>query len=67
VFEQLPKYTNTHPSQSTDDAWYRLRLFSYFRGALALFFITIYFNGWLQQLVHNNNENTLLFITTSFF
>ena len=66
MFKQLPKYTNNTPSQSTDDAWYRLRLFNYFRGALALFFITIYFNGWLQQLIHENNENTALFIITTF-
>ncbi len=66
MFKQLPKYTSNTLSQSTNDAWYRLRLFNYFRGALALFFITIYFNGWLQQLVHDNNENTALFIITSF-
>jgi two-component system sensor histidine kinase PilS (NtrC family) len=66
VLKQPQQYINDKFPQSTNDAWDRLRLFNYFRGALALFFITIYFNGWLQELVHENNENTLLFIITSF-
>ena len=47
------------------DAWYRLRLFNYFRGTLALFFITIYLNGWLLQLIPSGYANPDLFITTS--
>ena len=57
--------SNNFP-QSTADAWNRLRLFNYFRGALALFFVTIYFNGWLQELSHDDNGDTTLFIITSF-
>ena len=49
------------------DAWYRLRLFNYFRGTLALFFITIYLNGWLLQLIPSSRANTDLFIATSLF
>jgi two-component system sensor histidine kinase PilS (NtrC family) len=48
------------------DAWYRLRLFNYFRSSLALFFITIYLNGWLFELVPGGFAHADLFITTSF-
>ena len=48
------------------DAWYRLRLFNYFRSSLALFFITIYLNGWLFELVPSGFAHADLFITTSF-
>ena len=66
MFDQPSKnISNTFP-QSTVDAWNRLRLFNYFRGALALFFVTIYFNGWLQELTHDNSGDTTLFIITSF-
>ena len=66
MFDQPSKnISNTFP-QSTVDAWNRLRLFNYFRGALALFFVTIYFNGWLQELTHDDNGDTTLFIITSF-
>jgi len=47
--------------------WYRLRLFNYFRGALALFFMTIYFNGWLQQLVPSEQIKPVLFLFASLF
>ena len=47
--------------------WYRLRLFNYFRGALALFFVTIYFNGWLQQLVPSEQIKPVLFLFASIF
>ncbi len=47
------------------DAWYRLRLFNYFRSSLALFFIVIYLNGWLEQLIPSRFAHTELFITTS--
>jgi len=47
------------------DGWHRLRLFNYFRGTLALFFITIYLNGWLLQLSPSGNTNPNLFITVS--
>ncbi len=50
-------------SRETD--WYRLRLFNYFRGSLALFFITIYFNGWLEQLLPPSHLHPTLFLTTS--
>jgi len=66
VLKNSPENLNNAFAQDTDDAWNRLRLFNYFRGALALFFITIYFNGWLQQLTHENDKGTALFIITSF-
>ncbi|MBE9567559.1 MAG: PAS domain-containing protein [Proteobacteria bacterium] len=48
------------------DAWYRLRVFNYFRISLALFFITIYLNGWLQQLISSKFTHPDLFIITAF-
>ncbi len=52
--------------QRTPEAWYRLRIFNYFRGFLALVFVTIYFNGWLLKLIPDSFTNTDLFINTSF-
>ncbi len=51
--------------QNSADVWSRLRLFNYFRGSLSLFFITIYLNGWLIQLIPTSRFHTELFITTS--
>ena len=53
-------YTHNEP-----DAWYRLRLFNYYRGSLALFFITVYLNNWLLQLIPGKHANAELFISTS--
>lgn len=54
------------PSQHASlDAWYRLRLFNYFRASLALFFIAIYSNGWLLPLVPAGFAHAEIFITTS--
>jgi two-component system, NtrC family, sensor histidine kinase PilS len=58
---------NYRSLHKTSDSWYRLRLFNYFRGLLALFFIIIYLKGWLVQLVPSVAPNTELFITTSSF
>ena len=52
--------------QRTPEAWYRLRLFNYFRGFLSLLFIAIYFNGWLLKLIPERFSDPDLFITTSF-
>lgn len=51
--------------KSMPDAWYGLRLFNYYRGLLALFFITIYLNGWLLKLIPGGFAHPELFITTS--
>ena len=58
---------NTLLNQSTTDAWYRLRLFNYLRGSLALFFITLHLNNWLVQLLTRAHTNTDLFINTAVF
>jgi len=57
--------TYNNPVKTDDTDWYRLRLFNYFRGTLALLFITVYLNGWLQQLVPVNRIQSVLFITTA--
>ena len=62
---QQQRNINSASRHSAPDAWYRLRLFNYFRGTLALFFITIYVNGWLLQLFPSSYANANLFITTS--
>ena len=56
---------NSTLQHGVPDAWYRLRLFNYFRSSLALFFIAIYLNGWLEQLIPDRFAHTELFITTS--
>lgn len=58
---------NTTFQQSTPDAWYRLRLFNYFRISLALFFIAIYLNGWLLPLISSSLAHADAFIVTSIF
>jgi two-component system, NtrC family, sensor histidine kinase PilS len=62
-----PLLTNTNSPflRNPPDAWYRLRLFNYFRLLLSLFFITIYLNGWLLELVPIGYAHPELFITTS--
>jgi len=62
-----PLFTNTNSPflRNSPDAWYRLRLFNYYRGLLSLFFITIYLNGWLLELVPISYAHPELFITTS--
>jgi len=61
------KFSNLNISfqQNAPDAWYRLRLFNYFRVSLALFFIAIYLNGWLVQLIPSGFAHAEIFITTS--
>ncbi len=54
-----------NPVKIDDTDWYRLRLFNYFRAALALLFITVYLNGWLQQLVPADRIQPVLFIITA--
>jgi two-component system sensor histidine kinase PilS (NtrC family) len=56
---------NRKVQQDARDGWHRLRLFNYFRGTLALFFITVYLNGWLLKLVPSGYANPDLFITVS--
>lgn len=48
-------------------AWHRLRLFNYYRGTLALFFITIYLNGWISLLIPAQDFSPLLFLSVSMF
>jgi two-component system sensor histidine kinase PilS (NtrC family) len=56
---------NRKVQQDARDGWHRLRLFNYFRGTLALFFITVYLNGWLLKLIPTGYANPDLFITVS--
>ena len=65
----MPNKQTVNPNnsflQNIVDTWYRLRLFNYFRVSLALFFITIYLNGWFNLLITSKYSNGELFITTS--
>ncbi|VAW55437.1 hypothetical protein MNBD_GAMMA05-2472 [hydrothermal vent metagenome] len=58
-------YTNTTIHHRAPDAWHRLQLFNYFRGLLALFFITLYINDWLPQLIPAAFLHNTLYLTTS--
>jgi two-component system sensor histidine kinase PilS (NtrC family) len=66
VLNKQTTHTNNTLLHKIPDAWYRLRLFSYSRTLLALFFITIYLNGWLHQLIGDKFSHPELFIITSF-
>ena len=64
---QQSRKLNTTVQQSVPDAWYRLRLFNYFRTSLALLFIAIYLNGWLLPLIPSGFAHADVFIATSLF
>lgn len=65
----MPNQQSSNPNKlfqhGSLDAWYRLRLFNYFRASLAMFFIAIYSNGWLLPLVPAGFAHAEIFITTS--
>jgi two-component system sensor histidine kinase PilS (NtrC family) len=54
-------------SENLNPDWYWLKLFNYYRGVLALFFLTIYLNGWAQLLAPPQNLIPSLFYSTSVF
>ena len=49
----------------SNPGWYRLRLFNYYRGTLALFFITIYLNGWIGLFIAPKDFEPFLFFSTA--
>lgn len=51
----------------SNPGWHRLRLFNYYRGTLALFFLTIFFNGWIDLYVSDQSFQALLFLGASIF
>lgn len=61
----LLSHTRNHPHVSA--GWHRLRLYNYYRGTLALFFITIYLNDWIRLFIPAKELNPLVFLTTSIF
>jgi len=63
--KQATKLKSNTLSDSTNDSWYRLRLFNYFRVTLALFFIILYLNGWFHLLLDNEFSFDKTFISTS--
>lgn len=46
-------------------SWYWLRLFNYYRGTLALFFVTIYLNGWSELLIRPQDYQPFVFYIAS--
>lgn len=46
-------------------SWHWLRLFNYYRGFLAIFFITVYLNGWAELLVRPQDYNPFVFYSAS--
>ena len=49
----------------SNSGWHRLRLFNYYRGTLALFFITLYLNGWIGVFISPKDIQPLLFFSVS--
>jgi two-component system sensor histidine kinase PilS (NtrC family) len=52
-------------SNPLNRSWYWLRLFNYYRGALALFFITVYLNGWAALLISPDYYRPFVFYSAS--
>ena len=52
-------------SNPLNRSWYWLRLFNYYRGALSLFFITVYLNGWAELLISPEYYRPFIFYTAS--
>ena len=53
-------------SKNLNPNWYWLKSFNYYRGVLALFFLTVYLNGWAQLLVPPQSFIPDLFYSASF-
>ncbi|MDH5389463.1 MAG: ATP-binding protein [Gammaproteobacteria bacterium] len=51
----------------SSSGWHRLRLFNYYRGTLALFFITIYLNDWIDLFASHKDFQPILFLSASIF
>lgn len=49
----------------SSSSWHRLRLFNYYRGTLALFFITIYLNGWIGLFISPKDFHPFLFFSAA--
>lgn len=47
-------------------SWLHLRLFNYYRGFLALLFLTLFLNGWTDLLIPKQYYNPVLFYWTTF-
>lgn len=52
-------------SDNLNSSWYWLRLFNYYRGILALFFLTIYLNGWAKLFIPPAQFNPSAFFGAS--
>ena len=69
VLSRIHQYRSANARKTVSSRhadWQRLRLLNYFRSALALFFITLYLNGWLQQLSTGERLHASLYIYTAF-
>lgn len=55
-----------HQTLANTIAWSRLRLFNYYRTALALFLFAIYLNGWIDYLIRPDYFNSELYGIGSF-
>lgn len=58
-----PDFNSAQPNPG----WHRLRLVNYYRGTLALFFLTIYMNGWVGLFVSAKDFQPLLFFSATIF
>lgn len=59
------RYLISESLQGESDTWYRLQLFNYFRALIGLFFITVYLNDWLPELIPGNYFHGEVFIITA--
>ena len=61
--KSLLSHTRNH--QYTNTGWHRLRLSNYYRGTLALFFITIYLNDWIGFFISPKDFQPVLFFSAT--
>jgi two-component system sensor histidine kinase PilS (NtrC family) len=58
----MPELLDTaSPTDLVNPGWQRLRLLNYYRSILALFFITMYFNGWATEIFYGEGFTPDLF------
>ncbi len=63
ITNHLEKHA-VNPGQQ-NRSWHYLRLFNYYRSALALLFLILYFNGWAEQFIRPADYNQQLFYWAS--
>ena len=57
--------SSLHIADLPETSWSRLRRFNYYRGLLAMLFLTVYLNDWTKYLVQPEHFIPALFYTVA--